>query len=136
MEGRHASLGRKKLEEIRQKKAADRSQKASAGMDPRNANLSGLQKTSSGIEETVHWIGNQSTEKEFQALLTYTRQLEADIREQQEQNKSFASKLETLETERDAFEKQLKNMEETELPSLKKALQDAFREKDAAIITR
>lgn len=136
MEGRHASLGRKKLEEIRQKKAADRSQKASAGMDPRNANLSGLQKTSSGIEETVHWIGNQSTEKEFQALLTYTRQLEADIREQQEQNKSFASKLETLETERDAFEKQLKNMEETELPSLKKALQDASREKDAAIITR
>jgi len=74
--------------------------------------------------------------KEFQALLTYTRQLEADIREQQEQNKSFASKLETLETERDAFEKQLKNMEETELPSLKKALQDASREKDAAIITR
>lgn len=136
MEGRHASLGRKKLEEIRQKKAADRSQKASAGVDPRNSNVSGLQKTSSGIEETEHWMSNQSTEKEFQALLAYTRQLEADFREQQQQNKSFASKLETLETERDAFEKQLKNMEEIELPSLKKALQDASREKDAAIITR
>lgn len=136
MEGRHASLGRKKLEEIRQKKAADRSQKASAGVDPRNSNVSGLQKTSSGVEETEHWISNQSTEKEFQALLAYTRQLEADFREQQQQNKSFASKLETLETERDAFEKQLKNMEEIELPSLKKALQDASREKDAAIITR
>lgn len=136
MEGRHASLGRKKLEEIRQKKATDRSQKASAGVDPRNSNVSGLQKTSSGVEETEHWISNQSTEKEFQALLAYTRQLEADFREQQQQNKSFASKLETLETERDAFEKQLKNMEEIELPSLKKALQDASREKDAAIITR
>lgn len=136
MDARHASLGRKKLEEIRQKKAADRSQKASPGMDPRNSNLSGLQKTSSGIEESVHWIGNQSTEKEFQALLSYTRQLEADIREQQDQNKSFASKLETLEMERDAFEKQLKKLEETELPSLKKSLQDASREKDAAIIAR
>lgn len=136
MEGRHASLGRKKLEEIRQKKAADRSQKASAGVDPRNSNVSGLQKTSSGVEETVHWISNQCTEKEFQALLAYTRQLEADIKEQQQQNKSFVSTLETLETERDAFEKQLKKMEEIELPSLKKALQDATREKDAAIITR
>jgi len=69
MEGRHASLGRKKLEEIRQKKATDRSQKASAGVDPRNSNVSaGLQKTSSGVEETEHWISNQSTEKEFQAL--------------------------------------------------------------------
>lgn len=118
MEARHASLGRKKLEEIRQKKAADRSQKAFPGMDHRNSNPSGLQKTGSGIEESVHWIGNQSTEKDFQALLTYTRQLEADIREQQEQNKSFASK------------------EETELPSLKKSLQDVSREKDAAIIAR
>lgn len=136
MEARHASLGRKKLEEIRQKKAADRSQKAFPGMDHRNSNPSGLQKTGSGIEESVHWIGNQSTEKDFQALLTYTRQLEADIREQQEQNKSFASKLETLEMERDAFEKQLKKMEETELPSLKKSLQDVSREKDAAIIAR
>eukprot|EP01018_Ginkgo_biloba_P034502 Gb_28872 [translate_table: standard] len=136
MEAHHASLGRRKLEEIRQKKAADRSQKVSTGMDPMSTYSPGLQKTSSGMEESASWIGYQSIEREFQALSTYSKQLEAKIAEQQEQNQIFASKLDTLETERNSLQKQLKNMEENELPSLKKALQDVSMEKDAAIVAR
>ncbi|XP_059065661.1 uncharacterized protein LOC131074328 isoform X1 [Cryptomeria japonica] len=135
MEAHHASLGRKKLEEIRLKKAADR--KGSTVSEPRNSNPhAGLQNIGSGMEESVSSITNLSIEREYQALSTYAKQLESKVAEQQEHINGFASKLEKLEIERNSFEKQLRNMEGKDLPLLKKALQDTSMEKDAAITAR
>eukprot|EP00252_Welwitschia_mirabilis_P017595 TRINITY_DN3895_c0_g1_i1.p1 TRINITY_DN3895_c0_g1~~TRINITY_DN3895_c0_g1_i1.p1 ORF type:complete len:456 (-),score=149.54 TRINITY_DN3895_c0_g1_i1:339-1706(-) len=136
MEAHLASLGRKKLEEIRQKKAAERSQRALPGAGLKNSSLTGSLNIDNEREESSRFLVSQPTEKDYQDLVAYTIQLESGIREQKEKNENLVTKVDKLEAERSAYEKKLQSIEENELPSLRKALKDALMEKDAAITSR
>ncbi|CAL0322139.1 unnamed protein product [Lupinus luteus] len=98
MDYRHATLGRRTLEEIRQKRAAER-----------------LSKTASGPDLTA-------------------------VSEIATMNKSVTgnrfSELQTLEIDNGAMSKQLNDLGQNTVPSLRKALRDVAMEKDAAVVGR
>ncbi|XXG75307.1 hypothetical protein AAC387_Pa07g3840 [Persea americana] len=124
MEAHHATLGRRTLEEIRQKRAAERINKVSSGSD---LQTHGMHKSGSG---------NQISEKDMHGLLSQIKDLERKNAELDNDNKILTSKLEFKKVENDALQKRLSDLEENSLPSLRKALKDATMEKDAAIMAR
>ncbi|KAM3692013.1 hypothetical protein ACB098_08G055100 [Castanea mollissima] len=131
MDAHHASLGRRTLEEIRQKRAAERLIKASSGPDLTQPSFHndfvGMRKSESG---------NRLTEADVSGLVSQLQDLQRKNAELEEENNKLTSKLQTREAENDAQQKRLTNLEQNTVPSLRKALKDVAMEKDAAVVAR
>ncbi|KAL9322906.1 hypothetical protein ACSQ67_010959 [Phaseolus vulgaris] len=131
MEARHASLGRRTLEEIRQKRAAERLSKIPSGPDltkvPSTPELAGMNKAESG---------NRLSEIDFSALLSQLKGLQNKNTELEEENRKITLKLQTMEIDNGSMRKQLNDLEQNTVPSLRKALKDVAMEKDAAVVAR
>jgi chromosome segregation ATPase len=117
MESHHASRGRRTLEEIRQKRAAERMQQQQQHNPPAAGDPYGNQKA--GAE-----------------LLARVQQLENGNMELERENQLLLSKLAEKEVEKDSLVNQLNDLERNVVPSLQKALNDISLEKDAAVITK
>lgn len=131
MESHHASLGRRTLEEIRQKRAAQRLSKASSGPDlseiPNPADFPVIRKSESG---------NLLSETDVGALYSQLKELQKKNAEMEERNKILSSKLQTKEVENESLETRLNVLEQNTVPSLRKALKEIAMEKDAAVVLR
>ncbi|GAU17293.1 hypothetical protein TSUD_110100, partial [Trifolium subterraneum] len=131
MEARHASLGRRTLEEIRQKRAAERLVKASSGPDlsqvPTISEMAGMNKSDSG---------NRLPETDVSSLLSQIKELQKKNTELDEENKKISLKLQTMEIDNGAMHRKLNELEQNTVPSLRKALRDVAMEKDAAVVAR
>lgn len=131
MDAHHASLGRRTLEEIRQKRAAERLIKTSSGPDLTQPSFHndfvGMKKSESG---------NRLTEADVSGLVSQLQDLQRKNAELEEENNKLTSKLQTREAENDAQQKRLTNLEQNTVPSLRKALKDVAMEKDAAVVAR
>ncbi|RDY10382.1 hypothetical protein CR513_05097 [Mucuna pruriens] len=131
MDARHASLGRRTLEDIRQKRAAERLSKAPSGPDltkvPSTPEIVGMNKSESA---------NRLTETDVSALLSQLKGLQKKNTELEEENRKIALKLQTMEIDNGAMHKQLNDLEQNTVPSLRKALKDVAMEKDAAVVAR
>ncbi|KAG2553063.1 flagellar attachment zone protein 1-like isoform X1 [Panicum virgatum] len=116
MEAHHASRGRRTLEEIRQKRAAERMQHApptaASHVDP---------------------YGNQRAGAE---LLARVQELENGNVELERENKMLLSKIAENEVEKDALVNRLNDLERNIVPSLRKTLNDISLEKDAAVVAK
>lgn len=118
------------LEEVRQKRAAERLSKASSGSDLSTASNPpdnpGIRKTESG-----NWLS-----EDIGNLVAQLRDLQKRNGELEEENKTLSSKLRSKEVESDAQQKRLNDLEQNIVPSLRKALRDVAMEKDAAVVAR
>ncbi|EER92496.1 flagellar attachment zone protein 1 [Sorghum bicolor] len=112
----HASRGRRTLEEIRQKRAAERMQHA-------------LPIAASHVDSH----GNQRAGAE---LLARVQELENGNMELERENKMLLSKIAEKEVEKDALVNRLNDLERNVVPSLKKTLNDISLEKDAAVVAK
>ncbi|CAH9073206.1 unnamed protein product [Cuscuta europaea] len=132
MESRHASLGRRTLEEIRQKRAAERLIKASSGPDLTKAiaisnDVSQIRKSESA---------QRIAEDDISELVSQLQQMQKKNADLEEENKTLTSKLWTIEAENGTFQKRLNDLEQNTVPSLRKALRDVAMEKDAAVVAK
>ncbi|TQE00855.1 hypothetical protein C1H46_013395 [Malus baccata] len=131
MDSRHATLGRRTLEEIRQKRAAEKLSKTSSGPDLSKISIpidnGGMRKSESA---------NRLSESDVSVLVAQIKDLEKKNAELEEQNKNLASMLETKEAGGDVLQKRLNDLEKNTVPSLRKALKDVAMEKDAAVVAR
>ncbi|KAG9453082.1 hypothetical protein H6P81_005986 [Aristolochia fimbriata] len=127
MEAHHASLGRRTLEEIRQKRAAEKLSKVASGSDPNASHPHGMPKSVSA---------NRLSEKDLSDLLSYVQELEKTNAELQDENKKLTLKIDEKEVETDTLRKRVNDLEQNSLPLLRKALQDVQIEKDAAVVAR
>ncbi|CAN6289916.1 unnamed protein product [Urochloa humidicola] len=116
MEANHASRGRRTLEEIRQKRAAERMQNAPPNM-----------------ASHVDPYGNQRAGAE---LLARVQELENGNAELERENKMLLSKIAEKEVEKDALVNRLNDLERNVVPSLRKTLNDISLEKDAAVVAK
>ncbi|CAN6301426.1 unnamed protein product [Urochloa humidicola] len=116
MEAHHASRGRRTLEEIRQKRAAERMQHASPNM-----------------ASPVDPYGNQRAGAE---LLARVQELENGNAELERENKMLLSKIAEKEVEKDALVNRLNDLEQNVVPTLRKTLNDISLEKDAAVVAK
>ncbi|KAM7496499.1 hypothetical protein LguiA_020913 [Lonicera macranthoides] len=133
MESHHATLGRRTLEEIRQKRAAERlSKTSSGGVD--------LTKPSSVPNDFVGMrkseSGSRLSENDISGLVSQLQDLQKRNAELDEENKKLTSKLQTKEAENDMLQKRVNDLEHNTVPSLRKALKDVAMEKDAAVVAR
>jgi len=112
----HASRGRRTLEEIRQKRAAERMQHA-------------VPIAASNVDSH----GNQRAGAE---LLARVQELENGNTELERENKMILSKIAEKEVEKDALVNRLNDLERNVVPSLKKTLNDISLEKDAAVVAK
>ncbi|GAB4824455.1 hypothetical protein Ancab_007341 [Ancistrocladus abbreviatus] len=128
----HASLGRRTLEEIRQKRAAERLNKASSASD--------LSTTSNTTADTVgirtSESGSRPSEKDIGSLVAQLKDLQKKNAELEEENKKLSSMLQKKVAECDTQQRQLNDLEQNVVPSLRKALRDVAMEKDAAVVAR
>lgn len=127
----HASLGRRTLEDIRQKRAAEKLSKASSGSD--------LSTTSNppdygGIKRSESI--SRLSENDVGSLVAQLKDLQKKNTDLEEQNKRLNSKLEAKEVECETLQSRLNNLEQNTIPSLRKALRDVAMEKDAAVVAR
>ncbi|OAY61166.1 hypothetical protein MANES_01G168300v8 [Manihot esculenta] len=113
MEARHASLGRRTLEEIRQKRAAERLNKTSAGPCLTKAPI-----PNDNIGIKVSESTNRLSETDVSGLVSQLKVLQKKNADLEESNKILSLK------------------EQNTLPSLTKALKDVGLEKDAAVVAR
>ncbi|KAG7946885.1 hypothetical protein I3843_14G065600 [Carya illinoinensis] len=131
MDARHASLGRRTLEEIRQKRAAERLSKTSSGPDLSKASVPtdivGMKKSESA---------NRLMETDVSGLVSQLQDLQKKNVELEEENKTLTSRLQTREAENDMLQKRVTDLEQNTVPSLRKALKDVAMEKDAAVVAR
>ncbi|XP_013612932.1 PREDICTED: golgin subfamily A member 6-like protein 2 isoform X2 [Brassica oleracea var. oleracea] len=111
MDSHHASLGRRTLEEIRQKRAAQRLSKTSSGPD-----LSEIPIPTAGIRKSES--ENRLSETDVGALYSQLKELQKKNADMEERNKMLYSK------------------EQNTVPSLRKALKEIAMEKDAAVVSR
>lgn len=130
MESRHASLGRRTLEEIRQKRAAERLSKASSGTDLQSKNFDGTAAMKKSESET------RLSEKDINGLVSQLKDFQKTNAELEEENRKLVSQLRTTELKNDMLQKQLNDLEQNSIPSLRKALKDVAMEKDAAVVAR
>jgi len=112
----HASRGRRTLEEIRQKRAAER-----------------MQHTLPIAASHVDSHGNQRAGAEH---LARVQELENGNTELERENKMLLSKIAEKEVEKDALVNRLNDLERNVVPSLKKSLNDIYLEKDAAVVAK
>ncbi|KAM7259909.1 hypothetical protein ACFE04_015650 [Oxalis oulophora] len=131
MDAHHASLGRRTLEEIRLKRAAQRISKTSSGLDltdiPVANDASGIRKSESS---------NRLTETDVSGLVSQLKDLQRKNAELEEDNKILKLKLQTKEVETEMVQERLTELEQNTVPSLRKALKDVAMEKDAAVVAR
>ncbi|XP_055812862.1 uncharacterized protein LOC129882540 isoform X2 [Solanum dulcamara] len=131
MESRHASLGRRTLEEIRQKRAAERISKTSSGLDlTKRSNTNevlGIKKSESAT---------RLSENDITGLVSQLKVVQRKNAELDEENRALASKLQTKEVENNMLQNRLNDLEQNTIPSLRKALKDVAMEKDAAVVAR
>ncbi|KAL7247386.1 hypothetical protein ACSBR2_002323 [Camellia fascicularis] len=132
MNAHHASLARRTLEEIRQKRASERLSKASSGPDLTNALISnddppGITKSESA---------SRLSENDVTGLVSQLKDLQKKNTHLEKENKQLISKLQTKDAECDVIQKRLNDLEQNTVPSLRKALKDVAMEKDAAVVAR
>ncbi|KAJ7012674.1 WEB family protein [Populus alba x Populus x berolinensis] len=131
MEALHASLGRRTLEEIRQKRAAERLSKASSGPDltkiPTPSDNAGMRKSESG---------NRLSETDIGGLVSQLKDLQKRNADLEESNGILSLKLQTKDVENETLQKRLNDLEQNTVPSLRKALREVAMEKDAAVVSR
>ncbi|KAJ9565238.1 hypothetical protein OSB04_001204 [Centaurea solstitialis] len=128
MASHHASLGRRTLEEIRQKRAAQKLGKASSGPDiSKPPSPKGIPKSSSGTG---------ISEYDISGLVSQIQDLQKRNAELDKENKTMSTQLHSKVTENDVLQKRVNDLERNTVPSLRKALKDAAMEKDAAVVAR
>ncbi|KAL2898888.1 Paramyosin [Bienertia sinuspersici] len=127
----HATLGRRTLEEIRQKRAAERVKKASSGSDLSNASNppdnGGINKSDSVSRFSENDVGS---------LVAQLKDLQKRNAEFEDENNKLSSKLLAKEEECETHQRRLNDLEQNTVPSLRKALRDVAMEKDAAVVAR
>ncbi|KDP42200.1 hypothetical protein JCGZ_02930 [Jatropha curcas] len=131
MESHHASLGRRTLEDIRQKRAAERLSKTSSGPDLTKAQIPidnvGIRKSESG---------NRLSETDVSGLVSQLKDVLKKNEDLEETNKMLSLKLQTKDVENESLLKRINDLEQNTVPSLRKALKDVAMEKDAAVVAR
>ncbi|KAJ6691829.1 hypothetical protein OIU79_013750 [Salix purpurea] len=131
MEARHATLGRRTLEEIRQKRAAERLSKVSSGSDltkvPIPNDNAGIRKSESE---------NRLSETDISGLVSQLKDLQKRNADLEESNTLLSFKVQTKDVENETLLTQLNDLEQHTVPSLRKALKDVAMEKDAAVVSR
>ncbi|KAK6152714.1 hypothetical protein DH2020_012353 [Rehmannia glutinosa] len=128
MEARHASLGRRTLEEIRQKRAAERLSKAPSGPD-----LTKSPTDDTGIKKSES--ANRLSENDISGLVSQLKEIQQRNAKLEDANSELTSLLQKKEVENDMLQKRLNDLENT-VPSLRKALRDVAMENDAAVVSR
>ncbi|XP_073272638.1 uncharacterized protein [Primulina huaijiensis] len=129
MDARHASLGRRTLEEIRQKRAAERMYKASSGSD-----LTEPETINDGMRIKKSDSANRLTESDISGLVSQLKEMQRKNAELEEANRKLGSSLEMKVAENTTMQKRLHDS--NTIPSLRKALKDVAMEKDAAVVAR
>ncbi|KAL3750594.1 hypothetical protein ACJRO7_011571 [Eucalyptus globulus] len=132
MDARHASLGRRTLEEIRQKRAAERLSRAPSGPDL--AKVSSGSNGAEGMRKSES--GNRLSESDVSSLVSQLRDFQKMNLDLEEENRILASQLQAKEVENTTLLKRLNDLEQNTVPSLRKALRDVAMEKDAAVVAR
>ncbi|KAF5821577.1 hypothetical protein HanRHA438_Chr01g0016041 [Helianthus annuus] len=131
MASHHASLGRRTLEEIRQKRAAQKLSKTSSGPDltlpPNPSEVFGIKKSSSG---------SGISESDISGLVSQIQELQKRNAELDEENKRLSLELHSNKAENDMLHKRVNDLEQNTVPSLRRALKDVAMEKDAAVVAR
>ncbi|TYI35236.1 hypothetical protein ES332_A03G062200v1 [Gossypium tomentosum] len=131
MNAHHASLGRRTLEEIRQKRAAERISKASSGSDltkaPIPIDVQGMKKSESE---------NRLSEVDISGLVSQLKDLQKKNAELEESNQMLSVELQAKEAEHETLQTRFNDLEQNTVPSLRKALKDVAMEKDAAVVAR
>nr|XP_043609380.1 paramyosin [Erigeron canadensis] len=131
MASHHASLGRRTLEEIRQKRAAQKISKTASGPDltlpPNPTEVFGIKKSSSG---------SGISESDISGLVAQLVELQKKNVELDEENKKLSSELRSNEAENDVLRKRVHDLEQNTVPSLRRALKDVAMEKDAAVVAK
>ncbi|XP_012471279.2 autophagy-related protein 23 [Gossypium raimondii] len=131
MNAHHASLGRRTLEEIRQKRAAERISKASSGLDLTKApipnDVQGMKKSESE---------NRLSEVDISGLVSQLKDLQKKNAELEENNQMLSVELQAKEAEHETLQTRFNDLEQNTVPSLRKALKDVAMEKDAAVVAR
>ncbi|PHT28775.1 hypothetical protein CQW23_31625 [Capsicum baccatum] len=113
MESRHATLGRRTLEEIRQKRAAERLSKTSSGPDLTKASntneVFGIKKSESAtrLSEVSICI---SVSHDITGLVSQLKVVQKNKAELDEENRALASKLQAKEVENNMMQKQLNDL--------------------------
>ncbi|XP_020703452.1 filamin A-interacting protein 1-like isoform X1 [Dendrobium catenatum] len=125
MDAHHASIGRRTLEEIRLKRAAERINKTSSGSDLETLNQYGMHGSGSG---------DRLMERDSFALLSQVKELQSKCGDLEKENQKLLAKLEEKEADNSSLLKNLKELEDNTIPSLRKALKDVSIEKDAAMV--
>lgn len=131
MESRHASLGRRTLEEIRQKRAAERLSKTSSGPD-----LTKASNTNEVLAIRKSESATRLSENDITGLVSQLKVVQKNNAELDEENRALASKLQTKEVENSMLQKRLNDLVQNTVPSLRKTLKDVAMEKDAAVVAR
>ncbi|XP_017236995.1 uncharacterized protein LOC108210212 [Daucus carota subsp. sativus] len=129
MASHHASLGRRTLEEIRQKRAAERLIKVSSGPDLTKPPLPddvGIKRSESG---------GRLNENDVTSLLSQLKDMQHKNSELADENKILVLKLQAKEGENETLKQNLHELEKT-VPSLRKALKDVAMGKDAAVVAK
>ncbi|OIT30710.1 hypothetical protein A4A49_17939 [Nicotiana attenuata] len=103
MDSRHASLARRTLEEIRQKRAAERLSKTSSGPD-----LTNIPNEVVGIKRSESTT--RLSESDMSGLVSQLKQVQKNNAELDEANRALASKLQTKEAENNMLQKRLNDL--------------------------
>ncbi|GAA0172478.1 hypothetical protein LIER_26298 [Lithospermum erythrorhizon] len=130
-EARHASLGRRTLDEIRQKRAAERWSKTVSGPD-----LSKFSSPTDGPPMRKAESGSRLSETDIGGLVSQLQDMQRRNAELHEENQTLTLRLNTKGVENDMLQKCLNDLEQNTVPSLRKALKDVAMEKDAAVVAR
>uniref|UniRef100_A0A2P2KRQ3 WEB family protein At3g02930ic n=3 Tax=Rhizophora mucronata TaxID=61149 RepID=A0A2P2KRQ3_RHIMU len=131
MEAHHASLGRRTLQEIRQKRAAERFFQASSGSD-----LSKVEIPNDNVGMRKSESGNRLSETDISGLVSQLKELLKKNTDLEESNKMLSLKLQTKDVDNESMQRRLNDLETNIVPSLRKALKDVAIEKDAAVVSR
>lgn len=126
MASHHASLGRRTLEEIRQKRAAERMSRVSSGPDLTKPPLP----DDTGIKPS-----GRLNENDVSSLLSQLKDMQLKNSELADENKILLLKLQAKEADNEMLQTNLNELEST-VPSLRKALKDVAMGKDAAVVAK
>ncbi|KAL9140998.1 hypothetical protein ABFS82_14G073800 [Erythranthe guttata] len=132
MKARHESLGRRTLEDIRQKRAAERLSKTVSGPDLGKDPIDVVALDGLGIKKSEST--NRLSENDISGLVLQLKDIHQRNVELEDANAELTSLLKKKEVEDDMLQKRLSDL--NTVPSLRKALKDVAMEKDAAVVAR
>lgn len=116
------------MEEIRQKRAAERFHKVPSGSDLESANSYGTQRSEAG--------DRVAAERDTYVLSSLLKEFENRNAELEMENQKLLAKLDEKEIQIDSLMMRLNDLEQNTLPMLRKSVKDISIEKDAAIVAR